>query len=82
MIEAQYLGDLNKIRWNAEAEQVEQVIFDSECDPIQLVYDGMSLQVQTKDISYVSFDYQILKRLNEFLEQAETIYNSKYEEQD
>ncbi len=56
----EYLGDLNKIRWNAETEQVEQVILDSECDPIKLIYDGESLQIETKEISYVSLDFQIL----------------------
>ena len=53
----EYLGDLNKIRWNAKTEQVEQVILDSESDPIQLVFDGESLQIQTKDISYLSLDF-------------------------
>jgi hypothetical protein len=78
----EYLGDLNKIRWNAKTEQVEQVILDSESDPIQLVFDGESLQIQTKDISYLSLDFETLERLNYFLEQAETLYNSKYEKQD
>ena len=78
----EYLGDLNKIKWNSKTEQVEQVILDSESDPIQLVFDGESLQIQTKDISYLSLDFETLERLNYFLEQAETLYNSKYEKQD
>lgn len=54
-------------------------VFDAELDPVKIIFEGdYEFRIETEDITYVSFDTNVMNQITSLLDEAEVFISDNF----